>query len=84
MRTDYDERICYHINVPDVQPDGSAALFEFMCKHVDKNHPEPVETSVKVWFPRVVLESWSTIMPKLLSDLVDFEREAKANAPKPS
>jgi len=80
MTTESDDKICWHINVTEVTPDGTTALFEFQCKHVDRDTEKVVDSTVKVWFPREVIQSWTISGPKMLADLDEFARQAKAKS----
>lgn len=75
-----DFRICYHINVPHVEPDGNTAVLEFLCKHVGEDGSTSIESKVQLWMPYAVLTSWTNGSPELLKEMQTRQELAKAGA----
>jgi hypothetical protein len=67
--------ICYHINVPDMSPDGTAVLFEFRCKHLEGDDTSATDSTVSVWLPDAVLQSWVNVLPKILDDMMTYQAQ---------
>lgn len=77
MSSEEDFRICYHIKVPHVEPDGNTAVLDFLCKHVAEDGSTTIESTVTLWMPYAVLTSWANTSPELLQEMQKRQGLAK-------
>jgi len=80
MSSEEDFRICYHIKVPHVEPDGGTAVLEFLCKHAGEDGSTFVESTVTLWMPYAVLTSWANASPELFAEMQKRQQLTKAAA----
>ena len=80
MSSEEDFRICYHITVPHVEPDGSTAVLQFSCKHVAEDGSTSVDSTVTLWMPYAVLTWWANASPELLQEMQKRQELSKASA----
>jgi hypothetical protein len=73
-------RICYHINVPHIEPDGQTAVLEFLCKQTEEGTSDPIEKVVELWIPYIVLQSWANASPGLFAEMEKRQQLAKGAA----